>query len=430
MRPSQLGPSPHLARIAVRIAVRIARRIALAAGVLTAASVGAPVRAQAQRLDTLVTRDAAPGVTYRKVTDRRGPWVMHLLRIDLRRTDLAIRHVRAHDQLRGRERTSDMARRLAAAGVHVVGAVNSDFFELASGENENNQVIDGEWWKGLKVTDSPFDAFDNAHVQLAVDARGKPVIDRFVLDGRAWARGVVTPIMTVNFAQPGTMESTALYTPRYGATTRRDSSRATVEAPMVAAGTRGDTLLYVRRGAVSPQSGTTIPADGAVLAAFGAGLRTAEVKAMAEGDTVRVLLTALPRFSNGAAPRTLLGGWPRILRDGVDITRDAATLEGTLSRNVELRHPRTAVGISRNGATLLLFVVDGRSQQSVGMTLQELAAAMRAQGAWQAMNFDGGGSTTMLVGDRVVNVPSDSAGERTVGNALFVVATRRPGGAR
>jgi hypothetical protein len=111
------------------------------------------------------------------------PWKMHVLRVDLRRTDIAIRHVRAHDQLRSRERVSDMAARLTAAGTQVIAAVNSDFFELASGENENNQVIDGEWWKGLKVTDSPFDAFDNPHAQLAVDARGRAVIDRFVLDG-------------------------------------------------------------------------------------------------------------------------------------------------------------------------------------------------------------------------------------------------------
>jgi exopolysaccharide biosynthesis protein len=46
---------------------------------------------------------------------------------------------------------------------------------------------------------------------------------------------------------------------------------------------------------------------------------------------------------------------------------------------------------------------------------------MRALGAWQALNFDGGGSTTMVIGGAVVNVPSDSTGERAVGDALLVV---------
>jgi exopolysaccharide biosynthesis protein len=59
------------------------------------------------------------------------------------------------------------------------------------------------------------------------------------------------------------------------------------------------------------------------------------------------------------------------------------------------------------------------------MTLAELAVAMRDLGAWNAMNLDGGGSSTMAVGSRLVNVPSDSAGERTVGNVLLVARRER-----
>jgi exopolysaccharide biosynthesis protein len=103
---------------------------------------------------------------------------------------------------------------------------------------------------------------------------------------------------------------------------------------------------------------------------------------------------------------------------------DAATVEGTISRNAEARHPRTAVGLSRDGTTLFLLTVDGRSENSGGMTLVELADAFRRLGAWQAMNFDGGGSTTMVLGGTVVNKPSDTTGEREVGNALLVVRKR------
>jgi exopolysaccharide biosynthesis protein len=55
------------------------------------------------------------------------------------------------------------------------------------------------------------------------------------------------------------------------------------------------------------------------------------------------------------------------------------------------------------------------------MTLVELAALMRRIGAWQAMNFDGGGSSTMIVQGALVSAPSDTTGERAVGNALLVV---------
>lgn len=372
--------------------------------------------------DTLDARQLAPGVAYRHVADARGPWDIHLVRVDLRRSDVAVRAARAHDQLHGRERVSEMARRAAAAGATVLAAVNADFFDLRTGENENEQVIDGEWWKGLKITDSPYDTYDNVHAQLALDAAGHATIDRFILDGRAWARGTMTPILTVNANPSGAPEGTALFTPRYGPRTPRDTARLTAEAPLVAAGHRGDTTLFVRRGAVDTASGSPIPANGAVLAAYGA--RTKEVQAMADGDTVRVLLATRPRLAHGAAPATVLGGWPRLLRDGESVAADAATVEGTISRNAEARHPRTAVGISRDGATLFLLTVDGRSENSGGMTLVELATVLRQLGAWNAMNFDGGGSTTMVVAGAVVNRPSDATGEREVGNALLVVRKR------
>ena len=118
----------------------------------------------------------------------------------------------------------------------------------------------------------------------------------------------------------------------------------------------------------------------------------------------------------------IIGGWPRILRDGENVANDASTVEGTLSGNAEARHPRTAVGFSRDSSTLLLLTVDGRSENSGGMTLVELADMMRQLGAWQAMNFDGGGSTTMVIDGKVVNHPSDKEGERTVGNAFLITS--------
>jgi len=133
------------------------------------------------------------------------------------------------------------------------------------------------------------------------------------------------------------------------------------------------------------------------------------------------LLATLPRIPRGVTPLMIIGGWPRILCDGENVAGESATVEGTLSRNAEARHPRTAVGFSRDSSTLIVVTVDGRSENSGGMTLIELANVMRELGAWQAMNFDGGGSTAMVIDGKVVNHPSDKEGERAVGNALLVV---------
>src|SRR6185437_1421703 len=91
------------------------------------------------------------------------------------------------------------------------------------------------------------------------------------------------------------------------------------------------------------------------------------------------------------------------------------------------RNPRTAAGIARDGRRLILAVVDGREYQNAGMTLRETADLMRGLGARDAINLDGGGSTTMVVADpashalRIVNHPSDKEGERSVGDALAIV---------
>jgi hypothetical protein len=383
-----------------------------------------PAHAQGAGNDTIVRRELAPGVTFVQFVDRAVPLTAYLVRVDLRRNDLALRVFRAHDQLRGREQVRDMVARARTGGVDVLAAVNGDFFDVKTGENENNQVLGGEWWKGLKVTDSPYDTYDNVHVQFAVDASGHPLMDRFLFDGRVYAHGVATPIISLNFNPAGNPEGTALYTPRFGATTPRDTARQTVEAALVAAGLRGDTLVFVRHGALANVSGSSIPPDGVVFAAYGPGSRAKEVQALADGDTVKVLLATLPRPPHGAAPTLVIGGWPRILQGGVNVAGEAPVVEGTISRNAEAKHPRTAVGFSRDSTQLFMLAVDGRSAASAGLTLVELAKLMRAVGAWDAMNLDGGGSTTMVVGGTIVNVPSDAAGEREVGSALAIIRKR------
>ena len=71
----------------------------------------------AQSLDTLASRTLAAGVAYHQFADPRGPWIVSVVRVDLRRADIDLRQTRAHDSLRARERTSSMARRIARPGL-------------------------------------------------------------------------------------------------------------------------------------------------------------------------------------------------------------------------------------------------------------------------------------------------------------------------
>jgi MYXO-CTERM domain-containing protein len=114
----------------------------------------------------------------------------------------------------------------------------------------------------------------------------------------------------------------------------------------------------------------------------------------------------------------VVSGHPAIVVDGVTKTFTNSSLCNT-------RHPRTAVGIAKDGKKLWIIVVDGRQAAlSVGMTCTELGNQLKGLGAWQALNLDGGGSSTMYIaGQGVVNSPSDGA-ERVVGNHLAVFAPK------
>lgn len=88
---------------------------------------------------------------------------------------------------------------------------------------------------------------------------------------------------------------------------------------------------------------------------------------------------------------------------------------------VEARHPRTLIGVDAEG-DVWLVVVDGRQPgHSVGMSLPELTELARRIGLVDALNLDGGGSSTMVVKGEVVNRPSDPTGPRPVSDAIVVL---------
>ena len=111
-------------------------------------------------------------------------------------------------------------------------------------------------------------------------------------------------------------------------------------------------------------------------------------------------------------------GIPQLIKNGtIDITWQR---EKASKSFVEMRHPRTAVAKLKDGK-FLLMTVDGRQPGvSVGMSLQELAEYLLSIGATDAMNLDGGGSTTMFLDGKIVNTPSDREGERKVSDAIVV----------
>lgn len=117
---------------------------------------------------------------------------------------------------------------------------------------------------------------------------------------------------------------------------------------------------------------------------------------------------------NGMA--TSSNGQPMLVREGRIVPPKGG---------LQVRHPRTGVGLTQDGWALFV-TVDGRRASAVGMTVRGFAEFMRALGAVWAVNLDGGASTTTVVRGKVANSPSDPFGERLVPYAVVLLKSGRP----
>ncbi|MDK2931606.1 MAG: hypothetical protein PWR07_1737 [Bacillota bacterium] len=115
-----------------------------------------------------------------------------------------------------------------------------------------------------------------------------------------------------------------------------------------------------------------------------------------------------------------IGGGPRLVKDGkVHITSGEERFKADVAVG---RAPRTAAGVTFDGKLLLVAVTGRQAYHSIGVTLEELANLMIELGAKDAMNLDGGGSSTMVVRDYVMNTPSDGR-ERRVADAILIFSS-------
>jgi exopolysaccharide biosynthesis protein len=115
--------------------------------------------------------------------------------------------------------------------------------------------------------------------------------------------------------------------------------------------------------------------------------------------------------------RALISGFPQLVVEGNPVECADPTAKTCFPDRSDMwaRHPRTAIGVSRDQQTLILVVVDGRSRESVGVYGSELARLMHELGAWTAINFDGGGSSQFYVKGRgVINTPSGTPHRRVL----------------
>ena len=333
------------------------------------------------------------GIEYAEVTKEiSGLKVnMNLLRLDLTKVRLDVHH--AMDAAIGTEKTSSIATRHGA-----FAAINAGFFRL-----------DASIWAGdaagvLQIDNWLYSESNNGRIALLIDNN---------LSGRTYA--YIERLSTVESISVNKKEfdvgrnrqrgenDLVIYTQAFNRTTLTDLNGAEFIV-------RNRKVSKIFDGVGSAE----IPHDGYVLSASGTK-RTELLKLLDVGTKINGSLKR-GSFAYEQA-EDIVGGVPQLIKDGkTDITWEQ---EKSSKSFVETRHPRTAVAKLKDGK-FLMITVDGRTESSGGIGLPDLAEYLLSLGATDAMNLDGGGSTTMFVDGKVVNHPSDKEGERKVSDAILV----------
>lgn len=226
-----------------------------------------------------------------------------------------------------------------------------------------------------------------------------------------------------------------LFDDRYGTDITVPVGAVLVLTDGLRVGSSGRTEGRVTQVRPSTDSSTTIRVARGTHALVATGNRVGDLGGIVPGDRLGVTTTIDPLagtpVSDWASLRGGLAGGQHLIHDGAivcpsgvcDIWEKDASFDAAHSRS---RRARTAVGRTAGGETLLV-TIDGDSVnqgRSVGMSVIELAATMYRLGAVQAVNLDGGGSTSMALRGQVVNRVSDP--HRTHATGLFVYAQLPP----
>lgn len=359
----------------------------------------------------------APGIVREVLHTRtpRGPLVVQVLRFRLDDERITLTPELADGRIPGYEPTHLTLRRLGEDAVAGVNGTFLDRYPGPAGQPEGLFIRNGaylsepqkkgrEWRAGVAL-------FDDGHYEI-----GKPAFAGVLVQ----PDGVEVKISAVNRhpAQPraGFEDETevTLLTPAFGPTTLVPSG--TTELVLRPAEVGLNTEFTARIVGLSTTGNATIPEDGVVIAASGQlGRRFATLQ---PGVEIGVRLQFSIR-EWGQARHAFVAG-PLIVRDGEVTPEPDWYDEGFGPYHNTNGHPRTIIGFTPDGETLLV-TADGRQPgYSTGLTTAEAAELMVELGAEDAVMLDGGGSTTMAVDGLVWNRPSDSSGPRPISNSLVV----------
>ncbi len=277
----------------------------------------------------------------------------------------------------------------AAAAVGARGAVNACYFDT------DGWVIGNCKWNG-----SFFGVESTPRTALVVDKEGRTSVQKdLAYRGSATLPGG-RAVTIKGLNRQRITDDLVLFNLNYAASTHTNEHGCEVKVK------QGRAIEVSKKGNMSLDSNS--------LVLSGHGVNADILARVKRGDRIAIDQTLGSRVADEAT--LVVGGGPLLLENGQVNVR---IREESIAPDIAYgRAPRTGAGVTADG-TVLLMVVDGRSRNSAGMTLKEFAQYMKRFGAVSAVNFDGGGSSEMVLDRKILNQPSDG-GERPVSIGLGI----------
>jgi len=246
----------------------------------------------------------------------------------------------------------------------------------------------------------------NDRTALIIDKNGACYIDNVSLYGEVSIEG--TPVQISGINNKRQAGEVVVFTPRFGSQTDEDS-------PGIVLSVIGNEIRNIGRARC------WIPEDGYAVSLDPSYYESISNKVRISGNVYLSMklmpLSAIPNLEI----KHVIGGGPRLMKGGqIYITKNSEQFKSDIAKS---RAARTAVGVTKDG-NLLFVTVDKNKQalsgrKSAGVTLEELAQLMKDLGCTDAMNLDGGSSSTMVINNKVVNVPSTGS-EIAVSNSILI----------
>ncbi len=321
--------------------------------------------------------------------------------------------VRYGNTVYGKDRLASMVSAEWEADKVVLGAINGDFYSMQTGvplgvmidngaliSTDDSKYAIGFTSEGTAIIGKPEIKLSLTNLTRGSDAVGIDQLNKFPTQ---W--GIY--LLTEDFASTTLSASESL------------EVIIRLDGNIKASGSVEGTIVEV----IHDDYNSSIPEGCAVLTVANSFEGAAAFANLTAGDRVRINASCADGWQN---VRTAIGGGDLILNGGI-------LPEGIIDEEHEkVSNPRTAVGIKADG-TVVFFAIDGRNAASRGLTETELSSVMAELGCVNALNLDGGGSTTVMVKHSTatesvyVNMPAEGS-YRSISNGMLFVSKKASDG--